>query len=55
MFLLVYHIFHTSQMTGSAHKGPKWVKRDQNGSKGTKMGQKGPKSISHEPLVVGTW
>ena len=36
LFLLVYHIFHTSQMTGSAQKGPKCVKRDQNGSKGPK-------------------
>ena len=38
MFLLVFHIFHTSQMTGSAQKCPNIVK----------MGQKkGKKAISH--------
>ena len=48
MFLLVFqqfHIFHTSQMTGSAQKCPNMVKK----------GQKGPKSISNKPLIVETW
>ena len=44
MFLLVYHIFHTFQMTGSAQKCPNKVKR----------GQKGSKSISRELLILDT-
>ena len=35
MFLLVFHIFHTYQITGSAQKCPNRVKRDQKGVKRT--------------------
>ena len=55
MFLLVFHMFYTCQITGSAQNA-------HIGSKGTKMGQKdpksdqkGPKSISCEPSVIETW
>ena len=43
MFLLMFHIFHTCQITGSAKKCPNRVKRDHMGSKGRKKGSKGPK------------
>ena len=40
MFLLVFHIIHISQLTGSAQnckkKGSKGVKSDQKGPKGAK-------------------
>ena len=39
--LLVFHIFHTSQMIGSAQKCPNRAKRDQTGSIKAKQGQTG--------------
>ena len=49
MFLLVFHMFYTSQITGSAQNCPNMV------TNGPKEGQKDPECISHEPLVKETW
>ena len=59
--MTVSYLFHTSQMTESAQKCPNREKRDQKGKKGSKevksakMGPMEPKSISNEPVVLGTW
>ena len=46
MFLLVFHIFYTSQMSGNAQKFPNRVKRDQKRSK---------RAIIYNSRTLGRW